>query len=251
MKVKRKIVKIDEELCDGCGQCVPSCAEGAIELVDGRARIVAEKYCDGLGACLGECPKGALTIVERDADDFDEAAVEKHLASIKMEEPVQGGTMACGCPSTLIQSFGPMASCEGANRATIQDGPGSALSHWPIQIRLVPPTAPFLKGAHLLVAADCTAVACPHFHEDFLKGKAVMMGCPKFDDAQAYIDKFSEIFKAADIKSVTVLDMEVPCCSALPMIVRRGMEAAGKKIPTEEIVITPKGAILKRQRLAA
>jgi len=251
MKVKRKIVKIDEELCDGCGQCVPSCAEGAIELIDGKARIAAEKYCDGLGACLGECPKGALTIEERVADDFDEAAVEEHLSSIKTAEPVPGETMACGCPSTLIQTFGPMPSCEGANRATNQKGPESALSHWPIQIRLVPPTAPFLKGAHLLVAADCTAVAYPHFHEDFLKGKAVMMGCPKFDDAQAYIDKFAEIFKTADIKSVTVLDMEVPCCSALPMSGRRGMEAASKKIPLEEIVITPKGAILKRQKLAA
>jgi len=251
MKVKRKIVKIDEELCDGCGQCVPSCAEGAIELVDGKARIAAEKYCDGLGACLGECPKGALMIVERVADDFDEAAVEERLASMKTAEPVQGETMACGCPSTLIQTFGPMASCEGANRAAIQKSPGSALSHWPIQIRLVPPTAPFLKGAHLLVAADCTAVACPNFHEDFLKGKAVMMGCPKFDDAQAYIDKFAEIFKAADIKDVTVLDMEVPCCSALPTIVKRGMQTAGKKIPMEEVVITPKGTVLKKQRLAA
>ncbi|MBU2497793.1 MAG: 4Fe-4S binding protein [Proteobacteria bacterium] len=252
MKIKRKIVNIDEDLCDGCGQCVPSCAEGAIELVGGKARMVAERYCDGLGACIGECPTGALTIEERVADDFDEAAVEEYLASMKKEEaPVKEGTMACGCPSTLIQTFGPVASCEGANKATIQKGDGSALSHWPIQIRLVPPTAPFLKGAHLLVAADCTPVAYPNFHQDFLKGKAVMMGCPKFDDVQGYVDKFAEIFKKADIRSVTVLDMEVPCCSALPTIVLRGIEAAGKKIPIEEVVITSRGEILKREELAA
>ena len=251
MKVKRKIVKIDEGLCDGCGQCVPSCAEGAIELVDGKARIAAERYCDGLGACLGECPKGALTIEERLADDFDEAAVEEHLTSQKEEDPPRAGTMACGCPSTLIKTFAPAASCEEANKAVSQQGAQSALSQWPIQIRLVPPTAPFLKGAHLLVAADCTAVASPNFHADFLKGKAVLLGCPKFDDTKAYIDKFADIFKTAHIRSVTVLDMEVPCCSALPMIVRRGMEAAGKKIPVEEVVISPKGAILKRQSLAA
>jgi ferredoxin len=251
MKVKRKIIHIDEELCDGCGQCVPSCAEGAIEIVDGKARIMADKYCDGLGACLGECPNGALSIEERVAEEFDEEAVEEHLASKEKEEPGEQATMACGCPSTQIRSFVPTLSCESTNEPAVEESPQSALSHWPVQIRLVPPTAPFLKGADLLVAADCTPIAYPNFHRDFLKGKAVMVGCPKFDDVQGYVEKFAEIFSVADIRSVTVVDMEVPCCSALPMIVKRGMKAAGKDIPVEEVVISARGEILKREKLAA
>ena len=244
MKTKRKIVRIDEELCDGCGTCVPSCAEGAIEVVDGKARIVSEKYCDGLGACLGECPKGALAVEEREAADFDEEAVEEHLASIKSEELQEEIPMARGCPSRVIQSFVQTAPDQKEGEASNQP---STLSHWPVQIRLVPPTAPFLKGAHLLVAADCVPIAYPNFHRDFLKGKAVMVGCPKFDDVKAYVEKFKDIFATANIKSVTVLDMEVPCCSALPMIVRKGMEAAGKQVPTEEVIISARGEILKRE----
>ncbi len=247
MKVSRKIIKIDEELCDGCGQCVPSCAEGAIEIVDGKARIVAEKYCDGLGACLGECPNGALTIVEREAEEFDEEAVEEYLSSKAQEESSEEATMACGCPSAQIQSFVPPASREEANKLTIH----SALSHWPVQIRLVPPTALFLKGADLLVAADCTPMAYPNFHQDFLKGKVVMVGCPKFDDIQDYIQKFADIFNTTDIKSVTVVVMEVPCCQGLPIIVEKGMEMAGRKIPMEKVVISPRGEVLGREKLAA
>ena len=246
MKVQRKIIKIDDELCDGCGACVPSCAEGAIEVVDGKAIMLAEKYCDGLGACLGECPKGALTIEERVADEFDEEAVEEYLSARKKEEPAQELVMACGCPSSQIKSFAPKEAGD-AERTSHN----SALSHWPVQIKLVPPTAPFLKGAHLLVAADCTPVAYPNFHRDFLKGKAVMIGCPKFDDVQEYVEKFTEIFKSAGIRSVTVVDMEVPCCSSLPRIVKSGMERAGKSIPVEEVVIGAGGEVLKRRKLAA
>jgi ferredoxin len=246
MKVKRKIIKIDDELCDGCGACVPSCAEGAIELVDGKARMVAEKYCDGLGACLGECPKGALTIEDRVAEEFDEEAVEEYLSERKHEEPVQEFVMACGCPSSQIKTLAPEEPGEGG-RANQK----STLSHWPVQIKLVPPTAPFLKGAHLLVAADCAAVAYPNFHRDFLKGKAVMIGCPKFDDVQEYVEKFAQIFKVANVRSVTIADMEVPCCSALPRIVKRGMDMAGKSVPMEEVVISSSGEILKREKLAA
>ena len=246
MKVKRKIIKIDDELCDGCGACVPSCAEGAIEVVDGKARMVAEKYCDGLGACLGECPKGALTVEEREAEEFDEEAVEEYLSAKKDEAPAQEFVMACGCPSSQIKTLIPEDAEEGA-RASQK----STLSHWPVQIKLVPPTAPFLKGAHLLVAADCTAVAYPNFHRDFLKGKAVMIGCPKFDDVQEYVEKFAQIFKSANIKSVTIADMEVPCCSALPRIVKRGMEMAGKSLSMEEVTISSNGEILKREKLAA
>jgi NAD-dependent dihydropyrimidine dehydrogenase PreA subunit len=244
MKVKRKIIRIDEELCDGCGACVPSCAEGAIEVVDGRARVVAEKYCDGLGACLGECPKGALTVEEREAEEFDEKAVEAHLSSQEKEEPDPGIPMAQGCPSARLQTFVPKPPGEE------QSAQQSALSHWPVQIRLVPPTAPFLKGANLLVAADCAPVAYPNFHRDFLRGKVVMIGCPKFDDVQGYVEKFTDIFRSSSIESITVLDMEVPCCSALPKIVKRGMELAGKSVPMEEVVISARGEILKREEAA-
>jgi ferredoxin len=246
MKVTRKIIHIDEDLCDGCGACVPSCAEGAIEVVNGKARTVSEKYCDGLGACLGECPKGALSIEERPAEEFDEKAVEQYLSSRDEEEPVQQFIMACGCPSSQIKSLKPEERVEGE-----RGDQKSTLSHWPVQIKLVPPTAPFLKGAHLLVAADCTAVAYPNFHRDFLKGKAVMIGCPKFDDVQEYVDKFAQIFKVADIRSVTIADMEVPCCSALPRIVKRGMDIAGKSVPTEEVVISSAGEILRHEKAAA
>jgi len=247
MKVKRKIIEIDEELCDGCGQCVPSCAEGALQIIDGKAKIVAEMYCDGLGACLGECPNGALKVIEREADEFDEEAVEAYLAEKDEDKGVKEETMACGCPSAQIQNFKSETSCQEANRPANLEAVDSALGHWPVQIRLVPPTAPFLKGADLLVVADCVPIAFPSLHRDFLKGKAVMVGCPKFDNAQEYIDKFSAIFKKADIKSITCVVMEVPCCSGLPMIVKKGLEASGKKIPLEEVVVSVRGKIIEKK----
>jgi len=248
MKVMRKIIKIDEELCDGCGQCVPSCAEGALEIVDGKARIVAEKFCDGLGACLGECPTGALKVTEREAEDFDEAAVEEYLSAKGQQPDEKKPALPHGCPSARLQTFQPLPSCQDVNRpAAVSAGDtDSALTHWPVQIRLIPPTAPFLKGADLLVVADCAPVAFPYLHRDFLKGKTVMMGCPKFDDAQAYIDKFAEIFKTADIKRITTLIMEVPCCTGLPVIVKKGLELSGKNIPLDEVVVSTRGKILDR-----
>jgi Fe-S-cluster-containing hydrogenase component 2 len=249
--MKRKIVEINEELCDGCGQCVPSCAEGAIEVVDGKAKLTAEKYCDGLGACLGECPKGALCVVERESDEFDEEAVERHLQSRAGKGEPEEAVSHSMCPGARIQSFIPDSRAQEAKGTSVSTSAGSCLSHWPVQIRLVPSTAPFLKDADLLVVADCVPVAYPDFHEDFMKGKAVMVGCPKFDDVEGYVEKFKEIFKKASIKSVTVLDMEVPCCSALPMIVKKGMDGAGKQIPLERIVISTRGEILRRERLAA
>jgi len=248
VKIKRKIIEIDEERCDGCGQCVPSCAEGAIQIIDGKARLVAEKYCDGLGACLGECPQGALSVVEREAEGFDEEAVEKHLQSKDAIPPSADATLPCGCPSTQLQTFFPTLQpdssvCSGAR--------SSALSHWPVQIRLVPPNAPFLRRADLLVAADCAPVAYPNFHADFLKGKVVVVGCPKFDDVQGYVMKFADIFRQADIRSVTVLVMEVPCCQGLPAIVERAMKMAGKKVATEKVVISPRVQVLSRDALAA
>ncbi len=245
MKVMRKIIQIDDERCDGCGQCVPSCAEGAIEIIDGKAHIVSEKYCDGLGACLGECPNDALTIVEREADDFDEEAVEEYLK----DKTTEGKELSApaGCSSAQLKTFQPSFACRDANEPKNQTGEGSALTHWPIQIHLVPPTAPFLKGADLLIAADCTAVAYPRFHQDLLKGKVVILGCPKFDDADAYFKKFKDIFNIADINSITVASMEVPCCSGLPMMVKRAVSESGKKIPFKKIVISAQGEILNEK----
>ncbi len=246
MKVKRKIIEIDEERCDGCGNCAPACAEGAIKIIDGKARVIADKFCDGLGACLGECPNDALSIVEREAEEFDEEAVEAHLESREQESPQEAQPPACGCPSATVQQF-ETRYARRDDKKQFQSLPvESSLGHWPIQIRLVPPDAPFLKGADLLVAADCTPVAYPAFHQDFLAGKVVLLGCPKFDDAAAYVQKFAAIFKMADVNSVTVLVMEVPCCQGLPYIVAKGMEGAGKQIPLEMVVISAKGKVLER-----
>ncbi len=255
MKTLRKIVEIDHELCDGCGNCVPSCAEGAIEIRDGKAVLVAERYCDGLGACLGDCPTGALRVIEREAEEFDEEAVEEYLAEMESRDKEFEAASPGGCPSarpvTLARSPEAGVSCAEANKPVSRGGEDSALSHWPIQIRLVPPTAPFLKGADLLVAADCVPVAYPSFHRDFLKGRVVLLGCPKFDDTDEYVRRFKEIFQQGQIRSVTVLDMEVPCCSALPAVVRKGAEAAGKAIPIEDVVIGRGGEILERRRIAS
>jgi Pyruvate/2-oxoacid:ferredoxin oxidoreductase delta subunit len=247
MKSTRKIIRIDEEKCDGCGLCVPSCAEGAIRIVEGKARLLAEKYCDGLGACLGECPRDALKVVDAEADPFDEEAARENIRAgagrpVPSVNTAGDETHPCGCPSTRMQAFAPQAACDRANVPVSQTASGvSTLTHWPVQIRLVPPTAPFLRGADLLVVADCTPVAYPRFHDDLLRGKTVLMGCPKFDDAEAYVDKFTAIFETAAIKSVTVVVMEVPCCQGLPVIVRKGMARAGKQIPIEVVVISVRG----------
>jgi ferredoxin len=240
MKVTRKIIEIDEERCDGCGNCVISCAEGALKIIDGKAKVISDNLCDGLGACIGDCPQDALKIIEREAEDFDEAAVEAHL-----EAQEENKTMPCGCPSTQIQSFAPAAGCQDANTPQTFEKAVSALTQWPVQIRLIPPTAPFLKGADLLVVADCVPVAFPSLHRDFMAGKTVMLGCPKFDDVQDYVDKFSDIFKTAGVKSVTTLIMEVPCCSGLPMIVKKGMDKAGVNVPSRQVTISTRGEILK------
>lgn len=251
-KVTRKIIEIDEELCDGCGECIVSCAEGALELVDGKAKLVADVYCDGLGACLGECPTGALKIIEREADEFDEEAVERRLEEVgQPEKPQEAPAAAAGCPSVRLQSFGGPSPCQRANIPATHESQQSALRQWPIQINLVPPTAPFLKGADLLVAADCTAFACGAFHQNLLEGRVLMIGCPKFDNQQECLDKFTEIFKTADVRSVTTVFMEVPCCHGLPMIVKKAMENAGKTIPLEHVVIGVRGDILRREKLVA
>ncbi|MBU0481669.1 MAG: 4Fe-4S binding protein [Proteobacteria bacterium] len=246
MKVLRKIIEIDEELCNGCGECVPSCAEAALVIVDGKAKMLGEKYCDGLGACLGNCPQGALRIIEREADDFDEEAVEELLRrQKKKEQPVKAAPPPMGgCPSAGLQSFRQSSPCKAANAPVSTGGGASALGHWPVQIRLVPPSAPFLKNADLLVAADCTPVAYPDFHKDFLEGRAIMMGCPKFDDVEGYVNKFQEVFETAGIKSIKMLIMEVPCCSQMRGIIAEALKRSGRDIPVSETVISVRGEVV-------
>ena len=245
----RKIIEIDEDLCNGCGECVPNCAEGAMQIIDGKAKLVADKYCDGLGACMGHCPEGALKIIERNADEYDEEAVEVLLKSQGRPSLAEHNEQAApappsGCPSARMQSFGAgeMSPCQQANVPRAETT-GSALTQWPVQITLVPPTAPFLNGSDLLIAADCTPFAYPDFHRDFMQGKSVLVGCPKLDDQQSYVSKFTEMFAKTDIKSITLAVMEVPCCQMLPNLVQTAMEASGKNIPIEVKVIGIKGGI--------
>ncbi len=242
MKVLRKIIEIDEELCDGCGQCVPACEEGAIQIIDGKAKLVAEKYCDGLGACLGDCPTGALKLIEREAEEFDEDAVEEYLTELEKKKETMQAASPCGCPSTNVQVFDTADRKQGAKIGSSHIS--SALSNWPVQIRLVPPGAPFLKDSDLLVLADCSAVVYPNIHEDFLPGKVVLMGCPKFDNPGEYVEKFGEIFERNDINSITIVNMEVPCCSGLVKIIEKALEKTGKNIPVKEICISTRGTIL-------
>ena len=238
MKKLRKIIEIDEELCDGCGQCVPDCAEGSLQIIDGKARLVADKLCDGLGACLGSCPTGALKIIERVTDEFDEQAVEVFLAEKKKNEEKS----AHSCPSSQLK-MQPTSSCQAANKPSAVSG--SALSHWPVQIRLIPASAPFLENCDLLVAADCTAIAYANIQQDFIKGRIVMMGCPKFDDQPFYVDRFNEIFKTRKLNSLTILIMEVPCCGSMVQIIKKALESSGADIKIRQVVVSSQGKIIE------
>jgi NAD-dependent dihydropyrimidine dehydrogenase PreA subunit len=240
---KRKIVMIDEEKCTGCGLCIPNCAEGALQIVDGKAKLITEKFCDGLGACLGHCPEDAITVIEREAEDFDEKAVEVHLHKQKQSQPKpepQPVPVFGGCPSSRAMQFKvPETRAESASAApTI-----SQLTQWPVQLKLVPVKAPYFQDADLLIAADCVPFAYPDFHRDFLKGKAVVVGCPKLDDIQFYKEKLTEIFKTNSIKSVTVPYMEVPCCFGLVKVTEDAIAASGKKIPLKKVKIGIRGDI--------
>ncbi len=235
----RKIIEINEELCDGCGKCVPDCAEGALKIVDGKVKVLADIYCDGLGACLEACPTDALKIVEREADEFDEEAVVELLKS--KQDIAQASITTLGLAGLKMET-----PCQAANKPRFDLAPGktgSALSHWPVQIRLVSAQAPFLQNADLLVAADCVPVAYPHFHRDFLADRVIMMGCPKFDDVNGYVQKFVEVFQKAKPKSIKLAIMEVPCCGGMRMIVKEALKQAGQDIPVEEVVVTARGEI--------
>lgn len=212
-QTNRKIVHIDQDKCNGCGQCATACAEGAIAMVNGKARLISEVYCDGLGACLGECPQGAITIEDRPAESFDEQAVQQHLAKQKgahAPSPASHAHVGGGCPGSALRTLTPAQPI-----ASGRESSPSALTHWPVQLMLVPPGAPFLKGADLLVCADCVPFAYPDFHRDYLNGRAVLVGCPKLDDLEHYRAKLQEIVATAQPASLTVLRMEVPCCAGI------------------------------------
>jgi len=230
----RKIVKIDEEKCDGCGVCIPSCAEGALQIVDGKAKLISEKYCDGLGACLGECPQGAITIEERPAAAFDEESVPHHL---EKKSPAQE-ELPCGCSSATVTQFGQETA---AAAAVAESHQPSLLRHWPVQLTLVPPAAPFLQGADLLLAADCVPFAYAGFHQDFLRNHSLLVACPKLDDFPAHLKKLSDILRQSQVKSLTVAHMEVPCCSGLMHIARQAIQSSGKDIPLKEVTIGMRG----------
>jgi len=241
----RKIIKIDQSLCNGCGECITTCAEGAIELKEGKARVVSDSFCDGLGACLAICPQGALTIEERDAPLFDEKAAREHksLAQMHDQEHHAGGMDAataivtpCTLPITLKQD--KMAKPDFSHEK-IKPGQDSSneLCGWPIQMRLVRPWAPYLQGASLLVAGDCTAFAYPDMQRDFIKGRVALVGCPKLDDTAPFVDKLTEILKANEIRDITVLHMTVPCCSQLEGLVAQALKRSGKDVPQKSYVV--------------
>jgi NAD-dependent dihydropyrimidine dehydrogenase PreA subunit len=248
MKATRKLITVNEDLCNGCGNCVTGCAEGALAIIDGKARLVNEVFCDGLGACLGECPTGALKVVEVEARDFDPAAVATHLTAQgrsvpeHMPDPASLRLAAAkphgGCPGGRAMNLSP---CQQANVPAQQATGPSQLSHWPIQLRLVPSTAPFLRNARLLLAADCVPPSLPDFNARFLPGRVLLLGCPKFDDAQGYIAKLADILRNNAIQDITVVQMEVPCCSGMTAIALRAAQAAGADVPVETIVITRDG----------
>jgi len=252
----RKIIHIDEEKCTGCGICVPACAEGAIQIIDGKAKLIGENLCDGLGACLGDCPEGALTIEERDADEFDERAVVKHLknqdethSEVSSERDVRT-TIPHGstCPGVRLMDFSREAAPTVDNSSGKVDVEKSRLSQWPVQLHLLPPIAPFLQGADLLLVADCVAYSLAGFHTRFLKGKALAIACPKLDSNQEiYLRKLTAMIDEAKINTLTVMIMEVPCCGGLIRLAEKAVKQASRKIPVKLIRVGIRGDILEER----
>lgn len=242
----RKIIRIDEEKCNGCGLCVNACHEGALQLVNGKARLVAESYCDGLGACLPECPTGALVLEEREAAPFDEEAVQKQMQARMVPAPAPvPEKLPCGCPGTHARVIERKTAA--SRPAAPQNGPaaaGSQLRQWPCQIKLVPANAPYFHNAHLLVAADCTAYAYAGIHNDFMRNKVTIIGCPKLDNVD-YAEKLTEILRLNEIKSVTVLRMEVPCCGGMVNAVKLALQKSGQMIPWRVVTISTSGEVLE------
>jgi len=235
----RSIVQIDEEKCDGCGQCVPACAEGAIQIIDGKARLVSEVYCDGLGACLGECPQGAITMEEREADPFDEAATKEHVSqAAEAAEP-----LPCGCPGSMVMQIEPRAAAAAAAPNPSQPQ-ASALRNWPVQLKLAPTNAPYFQDADLLLVADCVPFAMGDFHPRILRGRPVIVGCPKLDDPAFYADKLTELLRQSSVRSLTVVHMEVPCCSGLSNLAQVALDASGRDIPLKDVTVGIAGDVI-------
>ena len=237
--MKREIVLIDRDKCDGCGQCVTACAEGAIQIVDGKAELVKEIYCDGLGACIGECPTGALTIEVREAPGFDEGATNKHIEAMSTSAKPPAG----GCPGAALRSFAAGGVAAGGGGEVPGEGAPSALSQWPLQLRLVPPMAPFLKNADILICADCVPFAVGDFHKRYLEGRVVLVGCPKLDDLSYYAEKIASVITEATPRSITVLRMEVPCCGGIAMVTVQARNRIAPDIPLEIHTIGIDGSI--------
>jgi len=251
----RDVVEIDEDLCDGCGDCVTACAEGAITIISGKARLVSDVYCDGLGACLGHCPQGAITVIRREAGDFDETAVARRLAEIdgapheapKTAFPVMGQAQGAGCPG----SRATMRVVEVPGDAAPATSLPSQLRHWPVQLHLVPPTAPFFCGADVLLAADCVAFAVADFHRHHLAGRSLAIACPKLDSNQEiYLEKLVAMIDQAGIRSLRVMIMEVPCCGGLARLAEAAAGRALRKIPVEVTVVGTGGRVLGAYPLA-
>jgi NAD-dependent dihydropyrimidine dehydrogenase PreA subunit len=258
MKVCRKIIKIDEEKCDGCGLCIPGCPEGALQIIDGKARLIKENFCDGLGACIGECPRDALSIEEKEVEEYDEEGViahikekstellKKHLKHLKehAHELPQNHSHPgmTACPSAKILQWEGKEE-EAGEKVEIN----SELRQWPVQLRLVSVNAPYFQDADLVLIADCVPFAYANLHQELLKGKSIAVGCPKFDEVDIYLDKLTEIFKSSNIKSLKVLHMEVPCCYGLVHLAKEDLKKSGKKIPLEIIKIGIKGEVLSRE----
>jgi ferredoxin len=232
----RKIVKIDEEKCNGCGLCIAGCQERALRLIDGKAKLISDSYCDGLGACLPDCPVGAISIIERQAAEFDEVAVKEQLAQVKLA--VSAGELPCGCPGTQAKVI---ARKTGMRRPMVKDTP-SELRQWPCQLRLVSANAPYFENSHLLIAADCSAYAYANVHDEFMRNKITVIGCPKLDDAD-YAAKLTDILRLNEIKSITVLRMEVPCCGGIVNAVKEALVRSGKMLPWRVAVIGTDGNI--------
>ncbi|MHC4130384.1 MAG: ATP-binding protein [Planctomycetota bacterium] len=237
--VMRNIVKIDEEKCNGCGLCLNACAEGAIKLINGKARLISDIYCDGLGACLGHCPENAITIEKRDAKEFDEQATQTHLS----REQIARKQADFVCPGMAMQDL----TAKGAETtATESDMPGQ-LKQWPIQLMLVSPHAPYFKNADILLVADCVPFAMGDFHNKFLKDKRIVVGCPKLDDSKFYIEKFSYILKNNKLNSLTIIHMMIPCCSGLTYIAREAIKLSGLSMEFEDVTIDLHGEIIKSE----
>ncbi len=239
--VMRNIVNIDEEKCNGCGECVNACAEGAIEIIDGKAKLVSDVYCDGLGACIGHCPQDAITVEQREAVEFDEEATKSHLA--KQEKAQQQTDFVC--PGMMAKNLRDKAEPTESGGVTVP----SQLSHWPVQLKLVSPQAPYFANADLLLVADCVPFAMGDFHNRFLKDHSIVVGCPKLDDSGFYIEKLSEVIRINELNSLTVIHMEVPCCSGMTHIAQKAIAGSGVKLSFEDVTIDLRGNVIKTENI--